>query len=130
MAAGRHIASPRTFPAVAGADGVGLLPDGTKVHADSSRAPYGWMAESTVVPVDRCVPVPESLDDLGAATLPNAGLSSWLALVYRARLSPGETVLVLGATGVSGRLAVPIAKHLGAGRVVAVGRNERVLAAL
>lgn len=130
MAAGRHIASPRVFPAVAGADGAGLLPDGSRVYADGSRPPYGWMAETVVVAVDRCVPVPDTLDDLTAATLPNAGLSSWLALVYRARLSRGETVLVLGATGVSGRLAVPIPKHLGAGRVVAVGRNERALEVL
>jgi len=62
--------------------------------------------------------------------LPNPALSSWLPLVWRAGLKPGETVLILGATGVSGKLAIQIAKHLGAGRVVAVGRSAQVLETL
>lgn len=61
---------------------------------------------------------------------PDPQPSSWLPLVWRAQLKPGETVLVLGATGVAGKLAVQIAKHLGAGRVVAAGRNEHILATL
>src|SRR5712691_845795 len=60
----------------------------------------------------------------------NPALSSWLPLVWRAGLKPGETVLILGATGVSGKLAIQIAKHLGAGRVVAVGRSAQVLETL
>jgi NADPH2:quinone reductase len=70
------------------------------------------------------------VDDLTAAALPNPALSSWLALERRARLEPGETVLVLGATGVAGKLAVQVARHLGAGRVVGAGRNPEALAAL
>ncbi len=54
----------------------------------------------------------------------NPGMSSWAAFTERARLKPGETVLVNGATGASGRLAVQIARHLGAGRVIATGRNS------
>ena len=69
-------------------------------------------------------------DDCVAAALPNPALSSWLPLTWRAQLQRGETVLVLGATGVAGKLAVQIAKHLGAGRVVAAGRNERILQTL
>jgi NADPH2:quinone reductase len=65
-----------------------------------------------------------------AAALPNPALSSWLALERRAGLEPGETVLVLGATGVAGKLAVQVARHLGAGRVVGAGRNPQALAAL
>ena len=88
------------------------------------------MAERTVVSRQWCLPVPEPIDDLTAAALPNPGVSAWLALVWRAKLQPGEKVLVLGATGVAGQLAVQIARHIGAERVVAAGRNRRVLAKL
>jgi NADPH2:quinone reductase len=88
------------------------------------------MCERTVVPRDWSIPVPAAVDDFAAAALPNAALSSWLPLVYKAKLQRGETVLVMGATGVAGKLAVQIAKHLGAGRVIAAGRNSRVLEAL
>jgi NADPH:quinone reductase-like Zn-dependent oxidoreductase len=74
--------------------------------------------------------VPENVDDATAAALPNPALSSWLPLTWRAQLKPGETVLILGATGVAGKLAVQIAKHLGAGRVVAAGRNKKTLESL
>jgi NADPH2:quinone reductase len=88
------------------------------------------MAETTVVPRAFCLPVPDAVDDLTAAALPNPAMSSWLALAWRAKLQPGETVLILGATGVAGRLAVQVARHLGAGRVVGAGRNAEALAAL
>src|SRR5581483_3095909 len=65
-----------------------------------------------------------------AGRLPNPALSSWLPLVWRAHIKHGETVLILGATGVAGKLAIQIAKHLGAGRVVAAGRNKNVLETL
>ena len=88
------------------------------------------MAERTVVPRAFCFPVPAGLDDDTAAALPNPGISAWLSLTHRAKLAPGETVLILGATGVVGQLAVQIAKLLGAKRVIGAGRNERVLGAL
>lgn len=88
------------------------------------------MAERTVVSRAFTFPVPESLDDETAAALPNPGVSAWLSLAFRARLAPGEDVLILGATGVTGRLAVKIAKLLGAARVVAAGRNPEVLSML
>jgi NADPH:quinone reductase-like Zn-dependent oxidoreductase len=106
---------------------VGVLDDGTRVFCGGSRPPYGMMAERSVVSRAWCVPVPDEVDDVSSAALPNPALSSWLPLVWRAQLKPGETVVVLGATGVAGQLAVQIAKHLGAGRVVAAGRNTRVL---
>ena len=130
MADGAHYTAPSALPAVVGADGIGSLPDGQRVYTGDCRPPYGMMAEWTVVPRSRCVPVPEGIDDLTAATLPNAAISSWFALVYRARLAKGETVLILGATGVAGKLAVSIAKHLGARKVVAAGRDEAVLRSL
>jgi NADPH:quinone reductase-like Zn-dependent oxidoreductase len=65
-----------------------------------------------------------------AAAIANPGMSSWAAFVDRARLAPGETVLVNGATGTAGRLAVQIAKHLGAKKVIGTGRNKETLASL
>jgi len=79
------------------------------------------------VPRAFCFPVPAGVDDDTAAALPNPGVSAWLSLTHRAKLAPGETVLVLGATGVTGQLAVQIAKLLGAARVIGAGRNEQVL---
>jgi NADPH2:quinone reductase len=70
------------------------------------------------------------MDDDTAAALPNPAVSAWVSLAQRAKLARGETVLVLGATGVTGQLAVQIAKLMGAARVVGAGRNERVLARL
>jgi NADPH2:quinone reductase len=83
-----------------------------------------------VAPRAFCFPLPPGIDDDTASALPNPAVSAWVSLTHRAKLSQGETVLVLGATGVTGQLAVQIAKLLGAARVVGVGRNERVLARL
>jgi NADPH:quinone reductase-like Zn-dependent oxidoreductase len=127
MASGTHYDSSRDLPLVVGVDGVGVLDDGTRVYCGGARRPYGMMAERTVVSRAWCFPVPDGIDDITAAALPNPALSSYLPLVWRAQLQPNETVLILGATGVAGQLAVQIAKHLGAGRVVAAGRNAEVL---
>jgi NADPH:quinone reductase-like Zn-dependent oxidoreductase len=88
------------------------------------QAPFGSMAERTVVPSAQCLPVPDGLDDVTAAAIANPGMSSWVAYTERAKLRAGETVLVNGATGTAGRLAVQIAKHLGAKKVIATGRNR------
>ena len=130
MAAGAHYDSHRELPAICGLDGIAVLDDGTRVFCGGCRAPYGMMAEQAVVSRAFCLPVPEGLDHNTAAALPNPALSSWLPLLWRARLKPGETVLILGATGVAGKLAIQIARHLGAGRVVAAGRNEDILETL
>lgn len=126
-ASGRHYSSAGGFPFVAGVDGVGRLDDGTRVYFVMPSAPNGAMAEATAVPATHCLPLPDDLDDVTAASIANPGMSSWAALTERARLKPGETVLVNGATGASGQLAVRIARHLGAARVIATGRNARVL---
>jgi len=130
IANGSHYDAHRELPVVVGIDGVGSLDDGTRVFCGGARPPYGMMAEHTVVSRVRCLPLPDGVDDDTAAALPNPALSSWLPLVWRAHLQPGETVLILGATGVAGKLAIQIAKHLGAGRVVAAGRNQHVLETL
>src|SRR5713226_9652362 len=130
LASGSHYASPRELPVVCGTDGVGELEDGTRVFFGGPRRPYGAMAERTVAPRAFCFPVPAGIDDDTAAALPNPGVSAWLSLTHRAKLTAGETVLILGATGVTGQLAVQIAKLLGAKRVIGAGRNERVLSKL
>jgi NADPH2:quinone reductase len=129
-ASGAHYASRTNVPFVVGLDGVGLLADGGRVFFGGPRPPFGTFAERTVASRARCWPVPDELDDLTAAALPNPALSSWLPMVHQAKVEPGQTVLVLGATGTAGRLAIQIAKLLGAGRVVAAGRNPAVLATL
>ncbi len=130
LAAGSHYASSRDLPRICGADGVGQLEDGTRVFFGGPRPPYGAMAERTVVRRAQCFPVPADLDDWTAAAIPNPGVSAWLSLKHRARLVSGETVLILGATGVTGKLAVQIAKILGAGRVVAAGRNKQAMTSI
>lgn len=130
MASGSHFASPRELPVVCGLDGVGHLNGGQRVFFGGPRSPHGAMAERTVVPQVLIFPVPENVNDETAAALPNPGVSAWLSLAYRAKLVPGENVLILGATGVTGKLAVQIAKLLGAARVVAAGRNPKALSTL
>ena len=127
LASGSHYAAYRKMPVVCGMDGVGCLDDGTRVFFGSPRPPYGSMAERTVVSRSRCFPIPDNVKDDIAAAVVNPGLSAWGALVWRAQLAPGETVLILGATGVTGKLAIQTAKLLGAGRVIAAGRNEQGL---
>lgn len=129
-AAGTHYSSSGRFPFVVGIDGAGRLDDGRRVYFVMPRAPYGSMAERTVASAQNCIALPNALDDVTAAAIANPGMSSWVALVERARLKEGETVLVNGATGTSGRLAVQIARHLGAGKVIATGRRAEVLETL
>jgi NADPH:quinone reductase-like Zn-dependent oxidoreductase len=112
---------------ICGIDGVGDLADGTRVFFGGPRRPFGAMAQRTVAPAPFCFPLPDALDDATAAALPNPGVSALLSLNHRAKVAKGEAVLVLGATGVTGKLAVQIAKLLGAGRVTAAGRNVQVL---
>ena len=106
-----------------GHEGVGELADGRRVYFDQPPEPYGSFAERTPVDETAVFPVPPELDPAAAVALGVAGMAAWLALDYRARLAPGETVLVLGATGAVGQFAVQVARLLGAGRVVATARD-------
>lgn len=129
LARGSHYDSHRSFPTVVGLDGVAVLEDGTRILT-GARPPYGMMAEKALISKEWYVPVPDTIDDATAAALPNPGLSAWFSLTWRAQLQPGDTVLLLGATGVTGKMAIQLAKHLGAGRIVATGRNAAVLETL
>jgi NADPH:quinone reductase-like Zn-dependent oxidoreductase len=129
-ASGSHYSSHSRFPFVVGIDGVGRLEDGSRVYFVLPEAPHGSMAQRTVVASAQCVALPDALDDVTAAAIANPGMSSWAAYTERAKLKAGETVLVNGATGAAGRLAVQIARHLGAKKVIATGRNADTLASV
>lgn len=124
---GAHYSSGSSFPAIAGADGVGQTQAGRRVYFVMPEAPYGALAEFCPVRADRCVELSDSLDEITAAAIANPGMSAWAALVERAHLVKGETVLINGATGSAGRLAVQLAKYLGAGKIIATGRNPEEL---
>ena len=131
ICAGRFYAGKPPLPSVAGREGVGML-DGKRVYFDAPIAPFGSMAERALVDPGSTYPVPDGLDEGVAVALGISGLAAWLALTWRADLQPGEHVLVLGASGVLGQIAVQAAKLLGAARVVAAARSaeglERCLA--
>jgi NADPH:quinone reductase-like Zn-dependent oxidoreductase len=119
-----HYDGYKNFPVVIGTDGVGLLENGLRVYSGSKS---GMMAEKVAVNNKWFVAVPDNLDTLTAAAIPNPAVSAWLSLEWKGRLQKGDHVLVLGATGITGRLAIQLAKLLGAGKIVAVGRNPEML---
>jgi NADPH:quinone reductase-like Zn-dependent oxidoreductase len=128
VAAGTHFATCQflpQLPAIVGFDGIGVLADGTLVGFARPRAPYGALAERTVVPVTNTIPASAGIDPAVAVVL-SSGVTGF-AIKTAAGLVPGETVLVQGATGVAGRLAVQVARLLGAGRVIATGRDDAAL---
>jgi len=127
---GTHYASAGGYPLVPGVDGVGRLPDGGLVYFVAGDAEHGTMAEQAVLDPRRSVPLPDGLDPVVAAAAVNPAMSSWVALQQRADFQAGRSVLVLGATGTAGQLAVQVARRFGAGRVVAAGRNAAALAHL
>ena len=128
-AAGAHYTSTGELPLVPGIDGVGRTPDGTLRYFVVATA-LGAMAQQTVVDLRRSIALPDQADPVAIAAAMNPAMSSWVALRRRVSLQPGQTVVVLGATGSAGRLAVQTAKHLGAGAVIGVGRDRRQLDAL
>jgi len=130
LASGTHYGSTGQLPFVAGVDGVGRLGDGSRVFFGLARPPFGTFAEQSLAANWMTIPLPDKLDDATAAGIANPGMSSWVALSGRAKFVVGESVLILGATGVAGQLAVQIAKLRGARRVVAAGRNPAALAQL
>ena len=109
---------------VIGGDGMGVLDDGTRVYAVGVS---GMIAEKALVEKDRMVQLPADIDDATAAALPNAVMGSAMALRFRAAMQQGETVLINGATGVTGKIAVQLAKYYGAKKIIAAGRNEQSL---
>jgi NADPH:quinone reductase-like Zn-dependent oxidoreductase len=129
-ASGRHYTSTGKLPMVPGVDGVGRLANGQAVFFVADDELTGPMATQTVIDTRRSVPLPEGADVVKIAAAMNPAMSSWVALRRRVPLRPGQSVLVLGATGNAGQMAVQVAKRLGAGRVVGAGRDVGRLATL
>lgn len=130
VARGVHYFKMPNGPFVLGKEGVAQLGDGKRVYfnVNAPVTPFGSMAERTLIDMRYAFAVPETVADQTAAALGNPGLAAWLALSWRARLRRDETVLILGATGISGLIAVSAARRLGAGRLIAAGRNCDALA--
>jgi len=131
IVAGTHYtaaAFQAALPAVPCFDGVGRLPDGTLVGFGGMTPPHGALAERAVVQATHTSPIPDGIEPAVAAALSSA--ITGMTMQTAGGLVPGETVLVQGATGVAGRLAVKVARLLGAGRVVATGRDDQSLADL
>jgi NADPH2:quinone reductase len=122
IAAGKVPAREREHPSVAGIEGIGEL-DGSRYYFDTPLPPFGSLAERVPVARDSLIEVPDDLDLGLAVSLGVAGFAAWLALTWRAELQPGEDVLVLGASGVVGQIALQAARLLGAGKVVAAARD-------
>ena len=133
MVAGSHFASRQflsKLPGVVGFGGIGQLEDGRLVGFGGVRPPYGAMAERAVVPEGTYHLVPEGIDPEQAAAVPSSTMTALVPLRWGPKLNLDETVLVNGATGFAGRLAVQVAKLLGVKRVVGTGRDPAGLAGL
>lgn len=129
LVSGKHYASKEIqLPAIPGVDGVARLADGRRIYT-GALGYSGMMAQRALVDPDGGVEVPEHVDSVTAAALPNPGISAWTALSHAAAVKPGDHVLILGATGVTGSMAVQLANSMfGAETVVAAGRNAERLA--
>ncbi|WP_428327378.1 quinone oxidoreductase family protein [Mucilaginibacter sp.] len=125
-ATGKHYSSdaPKQAGRVVGGDGVCFLEDGTRVYG---MAVNGMMAEKAIIEKSRIVKLPAGISDANAAALANAVIGAAMALRFKAAIKSGDVVLINGATGFTGRVAVQIAKHYGAKKVIATGRNEQSL---
>jgi NADPH:quinone reductase-like Zn-dependent oxidoreductase len=116
------------LPLIPGVDGVARLPDGSLRYFALDDTTFGAMAEQTVIDLRQSFELPEGVDLVQVAAAMNPAMSSWVGLKRRADFGAGQSVLVLGATGSSGQMAVQVAKLLGAGQVIAAGRDPRRLA--
>lgn len=129
IASGEHYSSENENQNgfVIGSDAIGLLENGTRVYA---RGISGTIAEKALVEKNRMVALPDGIEDATAAAMPNAVAGSAMALRFRAGIKPEETVLINGATGFTGQMAIQIAKHYGAKKIIVTGRNEKTLQTL
>jgi NADPH:quinone reductase-like Zn-dependent oxidoreductase len=129
-AAGVHYTSTGSLPMIPGIDGVGRRPDGTLIYFVADDAASGTMAEKAIADQRRSIELPDDADAATVAATLNPAMSAWVALRLRVPIAAGQSVLVLGATGNAGTMAVQVAKLLGASRVVGAGRNLERLNAL
>jgi NADPH2:quinone reductase len=138
IASGTFHSARHDVPYVPGSECVGEVldsdryPPGSLVYAEchASLATPGAFAGQVLVADDDLLPVPDGLDPVLAAAIGNSGTAAFMPLVEEAGLRPGETVLVLGATGAVGQLAVQVAHRKGAGRVIGVAHDRVALGRL
>ncbi|WP_405495851.1 zinc-binding dehydrogenase [Nocardia sp. NBC_00511] len=130
QADGTHYTSTDELPLVPGIDGVGRTADGSLRYFVLPDTVLGSMAERTLIDVRRSIALPETVDPIAVAAAMNPAMSSWVALRQRISFQPGQSVLILGATGNAGRMAVQVAKLFGADRIVAAARDTARLAEL
>ncbi len=137
-ASGSSYFGRQPIPYVPGVQGVGIVQSigesaaGQRVWfaTTAGMAPGdGSMGESCVATPADLVPISAEVPDAVVAAIGTSGIAAWMSLTWRARLERGEKVIVLGATGVVGQVAVAVARHLGAARVVAVARTAEAAAA-
>ncbi|MFE3945763.1 zinc-binding alcohol dehydrogenase family protein [Streptomyces sp. NPDC059118] len=124
---GTHYTSDGTLPMIPGVDAVGRTAHGELLYFVADDDALGTMAEQAVVDRRRAITLPEGTDPIAVAAAMNPGMSSWVALRRRVAFQPGGSVLVMGATGNAGQLAVQIAKYLGASHVIGAGRDPQRL---
>ena len=129
-ASGAHYTSTGRLPMIPGVDGVGERLDGRKIYFVCDEVVPGSMADRAVVDIRRSIELPDDVDVEKIAAAMNPAMSAWVALRRRVPIEAGQSVLVLGATGNAGSMAVQVAKRLGAGRVVGAGRDLARLNAL
>ena len=122
QADGSHYTSTGELPLVPGIDGVGRGADGLLRYFILPDTTMGAMAEQTLIDIRRSIVLPEGSDPIAVAAAMNPAMSSWVALRQRIQFQAGQKVLVLGATGNAGQMAVQIANLFGAGQIIAAGR--------
>ena len=130
QAGGFHYTSTGELPLVPGVDGVVRDPKGKVRYAVLDDSTMGSMAERTLIELDRSVVLPDDIDPVVVAAAMNPAMSSWVALRQRIDFGQRQSVLILGATGNAGRMAIQVAKRFGASEVIAVGRDTVKLAEL
>jgi NADPH2:quinone reductase len=126
VGSGRFPRGHPPLPYVPGCEAVALV-DGTRMYLFGEgfgTARDGFLAERVDFPAALGIPVPDHLDDPAAVACGIAGVAGWMPVARRAPVQPGDRVLVLGATGTVGSVAVQAARALGAERIVAAGRNS------
>lgn len=135
IASGAFHSVRHELPYVPGSECVGVVVDSdryepdTWVYAECHASPVtpGTLATQVLVADENVLPLPDGVDPVLAAAVGNSGTAAFVPLMEMVDLRPGETVLVLGATGAVGQIAVQVARRAGAGRVVGVGRDAEAL---
>lgn len=130
QADGSHYTSTDELPLVPGIDAVARDPKGRIRYTVLDDTTLGTMADRTVIETDRSVVLSAGTDPVQVAAAMNPVMSSWVALRRRIDFHRRQRVLILGATGNAGRMAVQVAKRFGAGQVIAAGRDAARLASL